>query len=135
MRSEVFFDSNVVLYLASDDVDRALRSEALLKRGGVVSAQVLNEIATVLRGRKWKWSWIEVHEFLQPLRDGTIVVPVTDVTHERGLWYAERYKLGIFDGNIVAAAVLAGCTTLYSEDMRNGLLIDGLTIRNPFAAS
>jgi predicted nucleic acid-binding protein len=77
----------------------------------------------------------QVHEFLQPLRDGTIVVPVTDVTHERGLWYAERYKLGIFDGNIVAAAVLAGCTTLYSEDMRNGLLIDGLTIRNPFAAS
>jgi predicted nucleic acid-binding protein len=62
------------------------------------------------------------------------VMPVTKSTHERGIVYAERYQLAIFDANIVAAAVLAGCTTLYSEDMHNGLVIDGLTIRNPFAA-
>jgi predicted nucleic acid-binding protein len=30
--------------------------------------------------------------------------------------------------------LLAGCTTLYSEDMHNGQVIDRqLTIRNPFA--
>jgi len=36
---------------------------------------------------------------------------------------------------IVAAAQLAGCTTLYSEDMHDGLTIDRLTIRNPFITS
>jgi predicted nucleic acid-binding protein len=46
---------------------------------------------------------------------------------------AERYQLGVYDGMIVAAALVAGCTTLYSEDMHDGLVIDQLTIRNPYA--
>ena len=32
---------------------------------------------------------------------------------------------------IVAAAVLAGCKVLYSEDMHDGLVIDGVKITNP----
>ena len=36
---------------------------------------------------------------------------------------------------LAAAFALAGCSTLYSEDMQNGLTVDGrLTIVNPFAA-
>jgi predicted nucleic acid-binding protein len=132
MPNDVFFDSNVILYLAGSDVSRASRSELLLEQGGVISVQVLNEIANVLRSRKWLWSWPEVHAFLAPLRTSLTVMPVTKLTHERGVGYAERYQLAIFDANIVAAAVIAGCTTLYSEDMQNGLIIDGLTIRNPF---
>jgi predicted nucleic acid-binding protein len=134
MSNDVFFDSNVILYLAGSDVSRASRSELLLEQGGVISVQVLNEIANVLRSRKWLWPWPEVHAFLAPLRTSLTVMPVTKSTHERGIGYAERYQLAMFDANIVAAAVLAGCTTLYSEDMHNGLVIDGLTIRNPFAA-
>jgi predicted nucleic acid-binding protein len=33
---------------------------------------------------------------------------------------------------ILAAALEAGCTVLYSEDMQDGQKIDSLTIRNPF---
>ena len=57
------------------------------------------------------------------------IVPLTLETHERGLDLAERYQLSVYDGMIVAAALLAGCTTLYSEDMHDGLVIDG----SPFA--
>jgi predicted nucleic acid-binding protein len=63
------------------------------------------------------------------------VVPVTEETHVRGLVLAERYQLGLYDGMIVAAALLAGCTTLYSEDMHDGLVIDRLTICNPYAGT
>ena len=91
----------------------------------------LNEVAHVLR-RKWQRAWPEVHEFLRGIRANTLLVPVTDLTHERGLAYAERYQLAIYDSMIVAAAVLAGCSTLYSEDMHAGLVIDGVTIRNPY---
>jgi predicted nucleic acid-binding protein len=49
-----------------------------------------------------------------------------------GLALAERCKLSVHDGMIVAAAQLAGCTILYSEDMHDGLVIDRLTIRNPY---
>ncbi|WP_252263399.1 hypothetical protein [Paracidobacterium acidisoli] len=38
----------------------------------------------------------------------------------------------IYDALVIAAALEAGCTTLYSEDMQDGQKIDGLTIRNPF---
>lgn len=55
-------------------------------------------------------------------------------THLLGIEVAKRYRLQLFDSMIVAAALLAGSETLYSEDMHNGLVIeDRLTILNPFA--
>jgi predicted nucleic acid-binding protein len=59
---------------------------------------------------------------------------LTVTTHELGLALAERYQLNVYDGMIVAAAQLADCTVLYSEEMHDGLVIDRLTIRNPYAA-
>jgi len=54
--------------------------------------------------------------------------------HQLGLRLAERYTLSIYDGMIAAAAVVAGCDILYSEDMHHGLVIDGrVRIVNPFA--
>ena len=59
-------------------------------------------------------------------------VPLTMETHERALRIAERYGYSIFDSLIIAAALDSGASTLYSEDMRDGQTIAGLTIRNPF---
>jgi predicted nucleic acid-binding protein len=57
-------------------------------------------------------------------------------THERAMQVAERYGFSIYDALIISAALLAGCSTLYSEDMQHGQVIERqLTIRNPFAAS
>ena len=42
-----FFDSNVLVYLASGDSSKADRAEAMLRDGGAISVQVLNEIANV----------------------------------------------------------------------------------------
>jgi predicted nucleic acid-binding protein len=60
---------------------------------------------------------------------------MTIETHDRGLELAERYQLNVYDGTIVAAAQLAGCKILYSEDMHDGLVIGGLTLRNPYAGT
>jgi predicted nucleic acid-binding protein len=54
-------------------------------------------------------------------------------THERGVDIAERWRFSIYDSLIVGAALRAGCSTLYSEDLQHGQTIDQLTIRNPFA--
>jgi len=43
-----------------------------------------------------------------------------------------RYRFSFYDSLIVAAALDAGCKTLYSEDLQQGQRIDGLTIQNPF---
>ncbi len=63
-------------------------------------------------------------------------MPVTVATHETGLVISNRYGLSIFDAMIVAAALIAGRDTLISEDMQDGLIIDGrLRIVNPFRHS
>jgi predicted nucleic acid-binding protein len=131
---EAFFDSNVLIYLTDEASGKSGRTEDLLADGGVISVQVMNEFANVAR-RKVRLSWEETREFLDIFRATLKIVPLTLQTHERGLDLAERYGLSVYDGVIVAAALLADCRTLYSEDMHNGLVIDRLTIRNPYAGA
>lgn len=135
MSARSFFDTNVLLYLASSETAKADRAEALLEPGGVMSVQVLNEIANVAR-RKMGLSWPETHGFLDTIREVLTVNPVTVEIHEAGLRLAEQYKLSVYDAMIAAAALDAGCDTLWSEDMQDGAVLDGrLRIRNPFKSS
>ena len=128
-----FFDTNVVLYLLSADPAKAERAEELIAEGGLISVQVLNEVTAVTR-RKLGMSWREVRDVLAQLRAACAVAPLTVETHERGLLVAERFRLSVYDGMIVAAALLAGCSILYTEARQDGQVIDGqLTLRNPFA--
>ena len=127
-----FFDTNVLLYLASEDAKKADRAEALVRQGGAISVQVLNEAANVAR-RKMGMDWRETREFLASLRGLLTVAPVTLETHELGLDFAERYMLSIYDAMIVAAAMLCGCARLWSQDMQDGMRIgEGLRVENPF---
>jgi len=131
-RIDVFFDTNILAYLFGPETDKLARSHQLVSAGGLVSVQVLNEMALVAR-RKMRKTWPEVHEILIGLRAKCGVLSINLEVHERGLQYAERYGLSLYDSMIVAAAALAGCTTVYSVDMHDGLVIDGVTIRNPYA--
>jgi predicted nucleic acid-binding protein len=130
-----FFDTNVLVYLASGDAAKADRAEAILASGGAISVQVLNELANVAR-RKMQMSWQETHGLLSLLRGLLDVHPVAVETHETGLALAERYHLAIYDAMIAASALDAGCDTLWSEDMQHGMVLDGrLRVVNPFRAT
>jgi predicted nucleic acid-binding protein len=130
-----FLDTNVFIYLASSEPEKSLRVEDLLQTECTISVQVLNEIANVAR-RKMRLSWEEALDFLRLIRGLVTVEPVSLDTHDEGLRIASRYQLSVYDGMIVAAALLADCETLWSEDMQDGLMIDNrLTIRNPFSTA
>jgi predicted nucleic acid-binding protein len=129
----VFFDTNVLLYLLSEDAAKADRAEALLANGGVISVQVLNEFASVA-SRKLGLSWPEIHEILDTIRQLCRVDPLLLETHERGLAISERYGFSIYDALIVGAALIADCDLLLTEDLQDGQRIDDrLQIKNPFA--
>jgi predicted nucleic acid-binding protein len=131
--AETFFDTNVLLYLLSADSAKADRAEELLANGGVISVQVLNEFAAV-GSRKLGMSWSEITEALDPVRAICEIEPVTVATHDRAIEIAGRYGFSIYDATIVASALMAGCKTLYSEDLQAGQVVEKrLTIRNPFA--
>src|SRR3546814_3752684 len=79
-----FFDTNVLVYIASSDPVKADRAEETIARGGAISVQVLNELANVAQ-RKMQMSWTETHAFLSTLRSLLTVHPLTLETHETGL--------------------------------------------------
>jgi predicted nucleic acid-binding protein len=127
-----FFDTNVLIYLASHDRAKADRAYGLVGEGGAISVQVLNEIANVAR-RKMGLKWGDTHALIATLRGLLQVWPLTVEVHETGLAMAERYGLSIYDSMIVGAALHAECGTLWSEDMQHDLIIDGrLRVANPF---
>ena len=136
--SEVFLDTNVLLY-AVDDKDSAKRDRARQwltvcwqRRCGRLSTQVLNEFyanarkkfetaisagdarAEVRRYQNWK-PWIIDH-------------PTVETA-----WAVEsRYGLNYWDALVVASAQHQGCTVLLTEDLQHDQQIDSVRIVNPF---
>lgn len=130
--ADPFFDTSVLLYLLSDDTAKADSIETLLSTRGVVSVQVLNEFAVVAL-RKLKMPLNEVREILDTIRTVCAVEPITVETHDRGLAVFERYRFSLYDSMLVAAALIAGAKTIYSEDLQHGQVIDNqLRVTNPF---
>lgn len=132
--SGAFFDSNVLLYGYAANDRRAARAQEVIAAGGATGVQCLNEFASAAY-RKMAVPWDRLNEALAlvtALCDP--IVPVTLDVHQQGMRIAEMYRLSIYDGMMLAAALAAGCGTVYSEDMHAGLVVDGrLRIVNPFA--
>jgi predicted nucleic acid-binding protein len=127
-----FFDTSVLIYLLSEDEEKADRVEELLAKNGVISVQVLNEFTSVSR-RKLRLSSLECREILGTVRAVCETQPLTVESHDLGIEISDRYGFCVYDSMIVASASLAGCETLYSEDLQHRQVIDGnLTVINPF---
>jgi predicted nucleic acid-binding protein len=129
---KAFFDTNLIVYAFAKDDARAEVAEALLAAGGVISVQVLNEFVAVA-ARKLGMGWDEVLAAL----DAILVLcpspaPLTIETHQMALEIVKKHKYHIYDALVIASALEASCRTLYSEDLQDGQVIGGLTIRNPF---
>lgn len=127
-----FVDTNVLVYAFADD-PRAATAEAILSRRCDTSVQALNEFANVAR-RKLLMDWREIEQAIAAISVLCATIHPLDLdTHRQALSLAERYRFSIFDALIVATALKAGCTCLYSEDMHDGLEVEGrMKIANPF---
>lgn len=133
MSDKAFFDSNVLVYVVAQKDALTETAEGLLAAGGVISVQVLNELANVSR-KKLGMSWEEIGEALGAIR--TLCpspLPLTTDLHDAGLRIAKKYGYSVYDSLIAAAALEGKCDTLYSEALQDGQVIEGrLTVRNPF---
>jgi predicted nucleic acid-binding protein len=135
MNAKPFFDTNILIYAFHEDDPRKEIARILLAMGGVIGVQTLNEFVAVAR-RNSARSWEQISEALAAIQIlCPSPVPLTLKTHEAAVRIAQRYQYHIYDSLIIAAALDGRCSTLYSEDMHDGQVIDGLTIRNPFTKS
>ena len=128
-----FFDSNVLIYAQQADA-KGDAARALMAQGGVISVQVINEFASVMR-RKYKRTWPEIEGAIQ---DITIVFddirPVTMQLHHMAMILVREHNTGFYDALIIAAAMDAECDFLYSEDLQHGRKFGDLLVVNPFAS-
>lgn len=128
-------DTNVLLYLhdSSDDRKRDI-AKNILAENPKVSAQVISEFINVTR-RQLTLSKSDILVYCSDLLRDCECTPVSWETLNKASGLVQKYNFQIFDSIIVAAALEANCTLLYSEDMQHGLKVDSLTIINPFMAT
>ncbi len=133
-----FIDSSVLIYLFSkqEPEKRAIAMDLVenqLRGEGVISQQVVQETLNVLRHKlRDSVTLTDCRAFLSSVLVPLWKVMPTQDLFQRALEIQERYQYHFYDALIVAAALVSGCSRLYSEDLQNGQRISGLTIVNPF---
>ncbi len=133
MKDNCFVDSNICLYLLDDEGPKKEIAKAVLKTNPIISTQVINENVNVLFKKYRHLTTIEIVAHTKFLIHNCRVENIKILTINKALFIKEKYQLQWYDSLIVAAALQANCTTLYTEDMHHGLVIEGtLSIINPF---
>jgi predicted nucleic acid-binding protein len=139
MGGSLFLDTNILVYAIETGGGRPDKSAvalSLARRDDVcLSTQVLGEFyrATTSRRRATPLTHEEAVAWIQLWKRHdihTISVPDVDLALE----LAGTFGIGYYDALILAAAHLAGCSVVYSEDLAAGQDYDGVTVRNPFRA-
>jgi predicted nucleic acid-binding protein len=132
-----FIDTNVWLYafIHTQDRSKTAAAEALIQTTQVViSSQIINEVCINLI-RKAGFDEVTIRSLIASFHGKYRVVGITETVMIESSELRDRYNFSFWDSLIVAAAMKAGATTLYSEDMQAGLVVEScLRIVNPFAS-
>ena len=146
MRDRVFIDTNILLYALTEpkekdkekDLPKRVKSLELLTKlynedDIVVSVQILNELHFNMV-RKFK---IDDDIAFKSIQENVFTIAsvetLTAQTYTKAFQIRKQYNISYWDSLVVASALESDCTKLYSEDMQEGLVVDGvLNIINPF---
>lgn len=134
-----FIDSNIWLYrfiINPRDIDAISKQEIATTiknyQNILISTQVVNEVCANLI-RKAGFNNAQIQILLEELKQGCEILPVSLETLQFAVKLRAQYLLSFWDSLIVASAVLGDASTLYSEDMQDGLILENtLQIVNPF---
>ena len=129
-----FADTNIVVYAFSKDDAKIAVAEAIIEKQPTISVQVINEFLNVCR-KKLGMDIPTRHKLARELIAGCNIVALEPRVSEKAMEIEAEGQISYWDALIVAAALLSGCETLYTEDLQHGRIFDGqLTVVNPFVA-
>ena len=133
LRDKVFLDTNIILYaISTEDNDKHSIAKPIVLSESTISAQVINESSVNLI-KKLKFTEEMVQKFINSAYQRFNVIELSRNVFIRASELRKQYNFSYYDSVIVAAALIANCNILYSEDMQDGLIVDNLlTIVNPF---
>lgn len=133
-----FLDTNIFVYslgtAVADQRKRERATEILLSDDDLVlSVQVLQEFYTQATrpNRPDRISHTTALVLMSAWRRWH-VVDLTVQVLDRALELCAAHRLNYWNSAIIAAASVAGCSEVLTEDMQDGASIAGVRIRNPF---
>ena len=135
--NKVFLDTNILVYandrrnLQKQATATKILVECIGEQRGVVSTQVLQEFASVAIDKLHQDTETVIRRLLQ--FESMQVVQLTPVLIRRALELHARYGVRFWDASILAAAELARCTLLWSEDFKPGANYCQMRVENPLA--
>ncbi len=129
-------DSNILVYaidsetLEKHSVARRIVERSFLSDSVLVTQTLCEFLNVVIRKYPDRLSEAQVAAELWaelwPAAESTRRDAITAVA------YATRYRLQYWDSFILAVARSSGAEILLSEDMQDGLILDGITVIDPF---
>ena len=127
-----FIDSNIILYLFTGDQSKKNLVNTLLTNEYTISTQVVNENVNVCL-KKLKFDKNEAFAHGKNLMTTFRMVSIYQDTIANAYSISIKYKLNFWDSLIISSALENECHTLLTEDMHDGLVIEGrLQVTNPF---
>ena len=133
MKDKFFFDTNTLIYLLSDEVNKHEIAVGLYKtvKDKTISTQVLNEFVNVCFKKRLLET--NIFEYIKILSRSFEVSLISLSTIQEAIRIKEKYAYSYYDSAIIATALQNNCTILYTEDMQHNQIIeDTLKIINPF---
>jgi predicted nucleic acid-binding protein len=136
----IALDTNILVYAESQNdpegrYEKAIELIAMASAAGsCIPLQAIGEFLNVCR-RKKMFDMTEAFE-----RAGSYVdlfeTPTTAfIDMQQATDWSRAFEMQFFDALIAAVAARSGASMLLSEDMQDGLELDGIRIINPFAAA
>lgn len=139
MSVERFLDTNLFVYqLDVEDKKKAAVANRIIRDGvesgnACISFQVVQEcLNTMLRKAQIRLTAAQTEKYLDASLKPLLRVYPSISLYKSAITTQSRYQYSFYDSLIIAAALEAGCKTLYSEDLQHGQRIAQLTIKNPF---
>jgi predicted nucleic acid-binding protein len=138
MSDRYFLDTNILMYAhdtaagAKHERAKAIVEELWRHRSGVVSTQVLQELAVNLRRKAGRpLDGKTTREIIADYLSWHVVINSGESILE-ALDLEERYRISFWDALVIQAALVSGAAILYSEDLSNGQVYGSVKAVNPF---
>lgn len=139
MKDKIFLDSNILIYSfdKSDKVKQKisldLTNQLVFNDNIYISTQVIQEFyINATQKIKEKIPSVEAKEFIKCLKTSNVYINDTD-TIIQSIDIQKKYRLSFWDSLIISSALSIECNILYSEDLQDGLVIDGkMIVKNSF---
>jgi predicted nucleic acid-binding protein len=134
--TKIFLDTNILAYIfdsrdiAKKTKAKELFSKLVIENNCMISTQVLQELFNVMT-KKLKYSKEDAQKIITSLLNLNVhQVSTTDI--QMAMKISSESQFTIYDSLIIAAAKAENCTTVYSEDLNDGQVVEGVKIVNPF---